>query len=135
MMSYTWKLRENRFHAVGRIACRDCGKDYYRKFKPLYRTFSSQLPLNSVPRKLQPLTLIDDSRNGGGCSSGIPTAYTILMPSNKGSSGKEGLPALRVFAQSGDLFRANDIPLEALIIFSIQFISFCRFRTIYFFLS
>lgn len=112
MMSYTWKLRENRFQAVGRIACRDCGKDYYRKFKPLYRTFSSQLPLNSVPRKLQPLTLIDDSRNGGGCSSGIPTAYTILMPSNKGSSGKEGLPALRVFAQSGDLFRANDIPLE-----------------------
>lgn len=112
MISYTWRLQQNRFNAVGRLSCSGCGKDYYRRFNPLYRTFSSQLPINSVPRKLSPLTLIDNSRQGGSCAEGSVTAYTILMPTNKGSSGADGLPAVRVFAQVGDLFRANDIPLE-----------------------
>jgi len=112
MISYTWRLRANRFRAVGRLECSSCGKDYYRKFNPIYRTFSSQLPLNSIPRKLAPLTLIDNSRQGGSCAEGTPAAYTILMPTEKGSSTMTGLPALRVFSRMGDLSRANDIPLE-----------------------
>ena len=37
---------------------------------------------------------------------------TPLMPTNRGSSEMDGLPALRVFSRFGDLSRANDIPLE-----------------------
>ena len=77
MISYTWLLRNNRFQSVGRLTCSGCNMDYYRKFNSIYRTFSSQLPINSVPRKLAPLTLIDNSRQGGGCGEGVPVAYTF----------------------------------------------------------
>jgi len=112
MISYAWSLRNNRFQSVGRLTCSGCNKDYYRKFKSIYQTFSSQLPINTIPRKLAPLTLIDNSRQGGGCGDGVVVAYTFLMPTNRGSSEIDGLPALRVFSQFGDLSRANDIPLE-----------------------
>ncbi len=116
MMSVRWNLMNQKrgygFQAVGRLTCKSCGKDYYRKFYPVYKTFNSQLPVNSISTYLTPNVLIDDSRNGGSCGQGAVAAYTFLMPVNKGYSDETGLPRLRIFSRLGNLYRANDLPLE-----------------------
>ena len=44
------------------------------KVQPHLSHFSSQLPINSVLGN-SPLTLIDNSRQGGSCAEGSVTAY------------------------------------------------------------
>ena len=41
MISYTWRLQQNRFNAVGRLSCSGCGKDYYEGSTPFIAFFLS----------------------------------------------------------------------------------------------
>ena len=115
MMSVRWNLMNHHrgygFQAVGRVVCNSCKQDYYRYFYPVYKTFQSQLPMNGITSYLNPNNLIDNSRTGGTCGLGSVAAYTFLKGLQGYSDGQE-LPRLRIFARLGDLYRANDLPLE-----------------------
>ena len=102
---------------VGVVKCSGCSSLYFRKFKSSIRPFLNQLPLGGVKANARPNLFIDMAMRGGTATTAPITGYTFLPRFNKGSSGADGLPCLRVFGElegaNGQKYvRADDIPLE-----------------------